>query len=145
MSRRKSILAEGARGSRHAIPKHKWTWTARQALVPFSIRFSSHVICGRRAVSNLQVSPQPCKSRWPQHRCCHGLNVNVMYPERRMVFAAHISFIVLTKNLHAIQRKASVLNTQSNTGITRLLKAVNKHDVNVTVHQRNNMADPDPS
>jgi len=51
--------------------------SARQEMVPCSVRLSSHVICGRHAVSNLQVSPQPFRSRRPQHDSCCGLTINV--------------------------------------------------------------------
>ena len=59
------------------IRHHHGSLSAIQATVPFSIRLSSHCICGRGADSNLQAFPQPCESRQPQHGRYCGLNINV--------------------------------------------------------------------
>ena len=81
MSRKKSILAEGQDAGdtqyQSMMAEDGGSSSAKQATVPFSIRLSSHVICGRGADSNLQVSPQRCESRRPQHGRCHGLIINV--------------------------------------------------------------------
>jgi len=55
--------------------------STRQATAPFSIRFSSHVICGRVADSNIQASPLLWESRRPQHGRCPGLISKINVPK----------------------------------------------------------------